>query len=489
LALGLGAVGCAEDPRSPYACGSRYQGDIRIATWWGALDSERNALEDLEVLLDNCNAGEVKLKRVTLQDPTGEISYKSKSLLRLDERELLPCQPGSVDCESPIDLMLLNGGADVKAYSCEPSVSVSEEDLQHRILPVDQWDNPGQSWEEELFPQILDVATNCKDERYALPIALHRLNTLFVNVTQLCKILDYPGGQANTLCPPNRDDPALIDAVSQALDLTGPPTEGLKRFLAKLSELDAKNELIAKEHNAGTPAIVTELGSAPPNAKSTLLMVDTDPETNWALSLLVFENVMIGLDDGVTYATFWSGTATVQKRTDILKRTLDNTVDLLKFSDIPKAPCPGKTELPSAADALGCGRAVFTVMGDWAAKDLESGAAANDSGEVIVDVPFPGTSRYIFSSDVMVVPRVPFERALGVTRAASAFALAATSREGQDILHAAKGSLSVLEADDTTRRAMEHALPGLTHIVPRGLLDAPPAAAHVPSRTHRVLGT
>jgi hypothetical protein len=95
LVLGLGVAGCTQNPESPYACGSHYEGEVRVATWWGKLDSEKQTLTGLEGLVSYCNQNGVVMKETRIEKVGDSLvcnvgAYPDKQALQLRERELLP---------------------------------------------------------------------------------------------------------------------------------------------------------------------------------------------------------------------------------------------------------------------------------------------------------------------------------------------------------------------------------------------------------------
>ncbi len=149
----------------------------------------------------------------------------------------------------------------------------------------------------------------------------------------------------------------------------------------------------------------------------------------WTLTLLAFENIMIGVAGSAYYRAFFSG----QKSPDDpeLRQTL---VELSRVLDATNDDARLIT-WDQAAERVRTGEAAMTIMGDWTKGYLKSFGRELD--EDFGEVPSPGTSgTFVFTLDTFSLPKGAPNRshAIDLLRVFG-------SREGQNAFNRIKGSI------------------------------------------------
>jgi hypothetical protein len=488
LSCGSSAACTYYSEGDPDQCSVAYRGEIRVATWWGSTGSEETTIGSLQKLVTQCNQ-QATLRTVALGEAasdTGPVSltgnaYTDKSALEADERrllpksclevagvtdfdgQLLPCpqEQGADAPRSPIDVMLTNGGIAAKAYSC--GEQWGDLDLARRSRsPNDLLD--GEAIDETEFLPILNDAVKCANSPVpgmtlvAVPIGVHQINTLFVNVTKLCTLA--------------RDRPDL--GINMALCAQGVPSTPYDEAMQRQYLQNPPPEFADFDSFA---AFLEKLGGKP-------FAVADQP---WVISELTFENVMVTLsktsmDRGAesAYSWYWQYGVTNSddmQRDDILRKTFERAARLKHVTELvtelviepvtepmiepvePKVP-PGNYGLWNLTRAST--QTLFSVMGDWVTNDVLEWAGQD---QTILKLRFPGTqAHFVFGTDVAVIPKHPFNG----PGAAAAFVRAVTSHPGQTGLQDSKGARPALRGDSAELAEFEQEkLPGLTHLIPR----------------------
>jgi hypothetical protein len=474
LSCGSSAACTYYSEGDPDQCSVAYRGEIRVATWWGSTGSEETTIGSLQKLVTQCNQ-QATLRTVALGEAasgTAPVSltgnaYTDKSALEADERRLLPksCDetrgitdftglslpcPQEQDADaprSPIDVMLTNGGIATKAYSC--GEQWGDSDLARRSRsPNNLLD--GEAIDETRFLPILDDAVKCKNflepgtTLVAVPLGVHQINTLFVNVTKLCTVArDRPDLGLNwDFCAQGVPNTPYDEATQRQIRQKPPREFGdFANFAALLEKLGGKRLALANQP--------------------------------WVISELTFENVMVTLSNseesgsGSAYSWYWQhaytdGPDDKAHRDAILRQTFERAARLKHLTELVTLDPPtGNDGLRSLTDPTT--PTLFSVMGDWVTNDVLEWAGGEE--QTILKLRFPGTqAHFVFGTDVAVIPNHPFNG----PGAAAAFVRAVISHPGQTGLQDSKGARSALRGGSAEQLEFEQErLPGLTHLIPR----------------------
>jgi hypothetical protein len=434
LLLLYAASGCSE--------GSPGYDNVRIATWWGhreAASSSQAAVKPVSnsetaafETLTRALAGVEPIAHVTawrvFVDASASASVGSPAAPYADKIELTHQEAALLpeDSESPVHALLINGGDDPRRYSCAAGSPMADRaaDVTEDVANV------------SFIEGLLDETSRCAGDNrvFAIPIGVHQLNTLFVNVTKLC---EYHTDNV----------PAFCDSLDVEAD------ENLRGELEDyLPDFDAlKREL-------------SFLRSANTSGRTLLSLPYNTPSTAWVLSLVAYENLMPQhTADAATFKNVWRALQVDDDPPpDVVENTLRDLTALAAYS----TRCRGE-----AAEAANCGvqevadgSAVFTIMGDWAAPDAQA------SSDRIAHISFPGTrDKFVYSSDVLVFPKFPAD-GMDVRKALTN---AVTSEATQTEIAIAKGSRRVVGGFppnaqlDVPPLPASGRIPGMTHIIPR----------------------
>jgi glucose/mannose transport system substrate-binding protein len=154
----------------------------------------------------------------------------------------------------------------------------------------------------------------------------------------------------------------------------------------------------------------------------------------WTLTMLAFENVMVGVAGGAYYADFFRGRCSPEDPE--LRSTLDHLGRILDYAN----PDAADLGWDGAVELLRSGRAAMTIMGDWAKGYLTSGPSAAEFGQV----PSPSSGgAFVFGTDTFGLPKRASQRA-GAIELLKVFG----SKEGQDAFNPVKGSIPArIDAD------------------------------------------
>jgi glucose/mannose transport system substrate-binding protein len=309
-----------------------------VATWWGTRGELFLPFDVLTRSLSRTTSLTAKLAH--------RLGTKEEHTLwveeQLDPETLVP---------QPLDVLSANNGDEVLrwtdcAASGSPPATPRLRGLTKPELGVSALET---SWIETTFPPQVMETLKCRGETYALPVGIHRINTLLYN-KRLFRAAGYSVDGSDGLPLPNTLEELHTAAAAIAERL--PESSGVLE-----------------------PSVFAVAG-----------------HEAWTLSLFAIENVMLSLaDDADHYKSFWEG-ANCDER--LLRRTLSEFVRLRRWF--------GNWELsaPEALSRVVSGQAAMMVNGDW--------AAAEPSPEAVGTIPFPGTARYfVFSADVFALPDIP----------------------------------------------------------------------------------
>lgn len=334
----IGATVACSGPAEPCVSGDPCE-FVQVATWWGTRG---------ELFLP-FNVLKESLSRATPLEASLAHPFVSKS----DHTAWVETQLDSETTDPmPLDVFSANNGDEVLRWTpCGAAGNPGAARLHGLTRPelgVSAFDS---TWIEDTFPPEVMSTLQCMGETYALPVGIHRINTLLYN-KQLFRDAGY------------------------AID--GEPGRPLP---STLEELHAAAAALA-EH---LPQTASDVALQP----SVIAVAGREA---WTLSLFVIENLMLSLAESPKqYMDYWMGDNCDDS---LLKRTLEEFVRL--------RPWFGSFEL-SSSDAINRvtnGQAAMMVTGDW--------AAAEPALETIGTIPFPGTANYfVFSADVFALPDLP----------------------------------------------------------------------------------
>jgi len=252
------------------------------------------------------------------------------------------------------DVFQVNGGSDVLRW-------VQNRDPEGTdVCALDRL-NDQPAWRDAYFPKALEPVT-CHGSLYGLPVGIHHLNVLFYNREVFAALAKLALASGVELV-----EPAKMQSVNELLAL-----------LATVRELGATTA-------AGKPIIPLALGT----------------ESEWPLTIVAFENVLLSLGQHA-YETLWLGGLETfdQKRADELSASLTTMLQVLRalhgYSDVT-----AQVSWQDALRQVGAGEALLTITGDWGFAQLDAEAAAR-----VDTVTFPGTAgRFVYTPDSFAVPR------------------------------------------------------------------------------------
>lgn len=372
LALsGPGALGCGASGADCGGAAACDGGDpLELATWWGTRGELYASFDILKRSYQSESHRAVELAHL-LQNKQDHTHWVEQRL-------------GQVDAGvPPLDVFSANNGDEVLRWTAcagwGPPPSSAK--LVGLTDPASSAIYLRPDWIATTFePRVMETL-QCQGETYALPVGVHRINTLFYNKA-LFRAAGYAvdGGDGTPL-------PTSIDELNTAVSAV----------TLQLPEGNSPSDL-------------------PPSAFAIA------GHESWTLSLFMIENVMLSLAGSAErYENYWRGKACDEA---LLASTLRELAQL--------RPHFGSWEL-IASEALGrvmSGRAAMMVTGDWAAAEIDP--------DVVGSMPFPGTAQYfVFSADVFALPALGESPAKGL-----AWLRAVTERETQRDFSLEKSALS-----------------------------------------------
>ncbi|HSC87908.1 MAG TPA: ABC transporter substrate-binding protein, partial [Polyangiaceae bacterium] len=257
------------------------------------------------------------------------------------------------DSEPLPDLFQVNGGSDVLQW---PSRAANEEPQLCSLDRLDQL----HAWRDQFFPATL-APLSCGDSLYALPIGVHRLNTLIYNPALLTRLATLASEQGLEL--------RLPDDFSSPAD-----------FLAALQTIE-------------------KVGQNSPDDAVVPLAIGN--QSGWPLTVLGFENLLVGR--GVsTYESLW-GTSTKEAtlQPEALRHELEGWLGELRVL-VTLSNLKERMAWQDAVHLVASGGAAFTVMGDWAVAQL----SAHEVDQIELRT-FPGTEEaFVYTPDSFAVSRL-----------------------------------------------------------------------------------
>jgi len=252
------------------------------------------------------------------------------------------------------DVFQVNGGSDVLRWVQSRPVDATDVCALDRLR--DTYD-----WETAYFPAAL-APLSCRGGLYGLPVGIHHLNVLFFNRPLFAAL--------------------ATRAHADGVELTDP------------SELKTAHELVSEL------ARVAELQATTPSGKP-LVPLAIGSESEWPLTVIAFENVLLSLGHDA-YESLWMGglaDASAERRaelSDALTEMLAVLRDLRSFSDVAT-----EVSWQDAVRQVGSGEALMTITGDWGFAQLDADVVGD-----VETVTFPGTSgTFVYTPDSFAVPR------------------------------------------------------------------------------------
>jgi len=372
LALGaLGSLGCGAqgtDCEGDEPC--RVEGPLELATWWGTRGELYASFDILKQSYQQATHGQIELAH-QLQNKRDHTLWVERQMSALE-----PAGPA-------LDVFSANNGDEILRWT--PCAAWGPAPERPQLVGLtDPALGPlhlRRDWIETTFePRVMETL-QCEGETYALPVGIHRINTLFFNK-------------------------ALFRAAGYAVD--GAEGTPLPATLVELHEAAAR--------------VSEQLPEGDPESQLSPSAFALPGRETWTVSLFFIENVMLSLaGNAERYESYWRG-ATCDEA--LLESAIREFSRLSAFF--------GSWELNSseARERVANGQAAMMVMGDWASAELDP--------RLVGSMPFPGTAQYfVFSADVFALPALETsspENGLGWLRSI-------TERQTQQQFSVAKSAL------------------------------------------------
>jgi ABC-type glycerol-3-phosphate transport system substrate-binding protein len=252
------------------------------------------------------------------------------------------------------DVFQVNGGSDLLRWVEDAPRAEAEVCALDRLRQTYGWDDS--YFEAALHP------LSCGGRLYGLPVGIHKLNVLFYNREVFATLTAAAQERGVDLVPP------------EALD----SPEALLTELAQVAELGARG-------TGGAPLVRFAIGT----------------QEEWPLTVVAFENVLLGLGRDA-YETLWMGGLAQDQgaKRRALSTKLERMVEVLK-----ELMAHSNAETPltwqDAVRRVGSGDALFTVTGDWGYAQL-----TDEQTSKVATVAFPGTrDAFVYTPDSFAVPR------------------------------------------------------------------------------------
>jgi glucose/mannose transport system substrate-binding protein len=313
-ALGLAAPACAEPPSST-------TNQIEMLDWWTE-EGERAALAKLLEVF----ASRYPDQTVSPSPIQGSDKARETIMMRMVGGQ-------------PPDTFQANGGWDLLAWVLYNRI----DDMQSKMENID--DLVAQEGWAVAIPDAVLNTVSVGQHTYAVPLNIHRLNTLFYNK----RIFDDNGVDPQSLA-------TLDDLFALAETLKG---KGITPFALGMG-----------------------------------------PDDHWTLALLLFENILVARGGGAYYQQFFRGRGHALDDPAIRQ----SVSDLARLLGSYRNSDAGSLTWGQAVDLVRTGDAAMTIMGDWAKASLQANGAQPD-----VDfgaIPTPGTrGTFVFTTDTFGLPR------------------------------------------------------------------------------------
>jgi len=351
--LATGAAACSDDESPPAS--------IQIMHWWNA-GGEKQAIDAL------IGAFEKEHPSIDVVDASvgGGSTEQRLALATLFSEGLLP------------DTFQANGGWSLLTW-------VLYDGMDTERSKMASIDDLAEEWSTQLPDPVLDSVSygeGADRHVYAVPLNVHRLNTLFYNK-------------------------ALFDQVGIH------PEE-----LTELSDLFAAADKIRQYSPVITP-VALGYGN----------------KQDWSMALLFFENLLVGRQEGALYQQLFGDPAAFDPFSPEFVATLEDFRKLMSYANDDAKDLPWDKAMARVLK----GEAAMTIMGDWA-KGYADAQEEEEYRTAYGFIPMPGTSRtFVFTTDTFGLPKKTDERQVANTKELLRFF---GSPEGQQIFNEKKGSIS-----------------------------------------------
>jgi len=352
---------------------------VEIMHWW----NKGGEAQAIGALLDLARKENPSLKIVDSSVPGG--SYEARLAIG-----------GRMSGGFPPDTFQANGGWDLMAW-------VLYDGQNARLSKMDQIDDLAQDWRNHVPEKVRDSVsytdpTVGETHIYAVPLNIHRLNTLFYNRAVFEEIGIVPERDLNDL--------AGFFAVA----------EKVKQYA----------------QDTGRPITPIALGYGQKQA--------------WTLALVFFENILVAANplanrlEGALYEQLFSHPMAHDALKPDILYALEDFRRLISLANEDA----DDVVWDEAMDRVLKGEAAMTIMGDWA---LAFAINAGKHLDTFGFMPMPGTGQtFVFTTDTFGFPKDADEETKNVLRVFG-------SVPGQQIFNEKKGSISArldvqISADD-----------------------------------------
>jgi glucose/mannose transport system substrate-binding protein len=356
VACALGAAACS-DAEAPNR-------SVQIMHWWNA-GGEKEAIDAL--------LGEFEKRH-----PSIEIIDASVGGGSTEQRDTL----ATLFNQGPLpDTFQANGGWSLMAWVLYDPNDVGSTKLA-------QIDDLADEWRHVVPPEVLASVSfppgppGPDTHQYAVPLNIHRLNTLFYNKDLFAKAGVDPADLT--------DLPALFHAAD-----------------------------LIRQH--------TEVASP--------IAIGYGKEQEWTLSLLFFENLLAGRRDGALYEDLFGKPELFKPYAAEFVATLEDFRKMMSYANDDAKSLPWDKAMARVLK----GEAAMTIMGDWAMGYADA-QPDEEYRNAYGFIPMPGTANtFVFTTDTFSLPIKPEEKQVATTKELLAFF---GSVDGQKIFNEKKGSIS-----------------------------------------------
>lgn len=353
MAGSLSSLGCSSDSATP-----EKSGDVEVFSWW-TNGGEKQALQAV------IDLNHTTYPKVTVTNAAVALGDQARDVLKQ-----------RMSTGDPPDLFQANIGKDLLQWAgAQPKI----EDLTSIVA------------DRNFYPDLTkDNNLSQNGALYGMPVNIHRINSLFINLPVLQR---------------NGVDPATLNTLT-----------GLHTALATLK---ADTTLYAP----------MTIGS----------------QYKWTLDILVLETLLPAVAGGQFYEDYYRG--------NIAGGTDPNIGKMLDEAALLWTYMPTGTHAPNVVDWVPAiqdfidGHVAMTVMGDWAKGLIDAtpatGGAIMVAGTDYDEIPFPSADgvagSFVYTTDTFALPVGAKNRDLAID-----FLKTFASDEGQVAFNKAKGSIPAL---------------------------------------------
>jgi glucose/mannose transport system substrate-binding protein len=361
--------------------GPAQTGTVEIIHWW----KKGGEAQAIKALLDDFKES---YSTIAIKDASVEGgSNEARGVIR-----------NRMSAGPPPDTFQANGGWDLMAWVLYNGQNASQSKMEPLGSWTDEW--VGQVPARVLGSVSYSDASIGGNDVYAVPLNIHRLNTLFYN------------------------------------------REVFERFQIHPEQLTSLDELfkaaqVIDDYNQGIDPETT------PDAKAiTPIALGYGQEQTWTLALVFFENILVARLKGEGYRNLFVDPQERDAFSPDMTAAIEDFRKLLSYTNSDA----DRIVWDNAMDRVLRGEAAMTIMGDWA-KGYANAAGA--FGDKFGFIPTPGTAdSFVFTTDTFGMPKG--NHAADTEKLLKVFA----SADGQRDFNYSKGSISargdvkILEDDD-----------------------------------------